>query len=744
MMHLRMLQMVTEALNQQMVSRVNRADFAEGLISHVQNLLWFASLSISDLRENMIDYIRRRHASAARLSQSGPENEESESVYGLDAKEAMLEVEYLSRKSQSREIPVKPELPLRPSTKAVSYQPPRPTPDRSRKGKSRGEMSAPKISGNRNRSAVSFDNSMLPLGMASDNNWNFDGSLQSSNRRKRDGHRRMSMGGGGGQNEMGSFQVKFLLKFKQVRNQDKSGVQRQELLGLVSRHCQWIITSGDLPFRKIMSRFISDMRARGSIGTRKASWGKAKSRKDQEQDFQVVKTRTLREQLLQVSEFVSTLASTIWRMHETLQSRRDPTPLRELFIPQCIKAIWPVVLNDLEPIIFEWYKDVYKQTSTELLNYWEGVRRDTEMSSPAIKAKTKILQTRLSSLTTILKDKKFIGFSLQGKIESLLSIVRNVPSVVPKDREASADSLLSILSYCIFAAGVPQVCAHVHYLADMVMLVYPEDAFGELGCTVTSLVCAAQYGAGLEVPSYMELVECLVEETGGLTTSTAGHETPDKTIRLKKAAASEGIGLVKKKKLPAAPPMPKRTNSWQTQGGDISDLIAVCQHAAKHAGRRSKSQRPLFVASELVRHLYGSRICNSRQDAVRLGQTLEAYGIIRPFIANKESSSALGSDSSLSYNSSSSSVRKVGIYWGKHNPGKDDLKSRAGGKLSNHKLRIKNLKFGTNDSQWEVAGKFGDAGQKMRSAFQYSVQNLSAMWNKRKTIDGAVPLPKTK
>eukprot|EP00466_Bigelowiella_natans_P009794 jgi/Bigna1/76473/fgenesh1_pg.41_\ len=88
LMHLRMLQMVTEALNQQMLSRKNHAAYAEGLTSHVQNLLWFASLSISELQTgkgNIIDYIRRRHASAAHLSESGVAGAD-ESVYYHEGK----------------------------------------------------------------------------------------------------------------------------------------------------------------------------------------------------------------------------------------------------------------------------------------------------------------------------------------------------------------------------------------------------------------------------------------------------------------------------------------------------------------------------------------------------------------------------------------------------------------------------------------------------------------------------------
>mmetsp|Transcript_34415 Transcript_34415/g.55359 ORF Transcript_34415/g.55359 Transcript_34415/m.55359 type:complete len:95 (+) Transcript_34415:973-1257(+) len=51
----------------------------------------------------------------------------------------------------------------------------------------------------------------------------------------------------------------------------------------------------------------------------------------------------------------------------------------------------------------------------------------------------------------------------------------------------------------------------------------------------------------------------------------------------------------------------------------------------------------------------------------------------------------------------------------------------------------KKLHFAANATNWEVVGKFGEAGQRARTAFQYSVQNLAAMWRRRKSLGFAAP-----
>jgi len=151
---------------------------------------------------------------------------------------------------------------------------------------------------------------------------------------------------------------------------------------------------------------------------------------------------------------------------------------------------------------------------------------------------------------------------------------------------------------------------------------------------------------------------------------------------------------------------------------DTSDLIAVCQHAAKHVGKRSEkaNQRRLFVvAKELTRHLYVTKISTSPRDAIFLGQTLEAYGIIRPYDPNRKECSS----SSMV----SGSVLEAEV----------DIKAMC----------EKKLHFAANATNWEVVGKFGEAGQRARTAFQYSVQNLAAMWRRRKLVtDKTTILPR--
>jgi len=727
LMHLRMLQMVTEALNQQMLSRKNHAAYAEGLTSHVQNLLWFASLSISELQTgkgNIIDYIRRRHASAAHLSESGVAGAD-ESVYYHEGKLDSLRSDTIeelgSQMGDDIELDMLKGKPSRSSSVSSSSHrhherfrmAAKPTP--STKGQQTSRQTTGKslhMNGRRSHSAVSFDSSVVPRGgcaQKAESSWGFG-----DQRRTADGHRRMSMGGGGGQNEMGSFQVKFLLRFKQVRNQDKSGVQRKELIALVSTHCEWILSSEDLPFRKMVMRFVSDMKQSRSIAAAKSSdpWGKASAKTASRERDEVVKKRTLREHLLQVSEFVNTLALTMWRMHGTLQSRRDPAPMREMFVPACVKIIWPVVLKDLESIIFEWYREVYKTASADLLEYWTNLRKEsdgrcTEGSSGgeeleegrggadrretanATRKEHELVAKRLKPLTLILKSGQFLNNGgLKGKIDCLLALIHDVPNVFPRGHCANADSLLSVIAFSLIAADIPEICAHVHFLADMVMLVYSEDALGELGCSVTSLVCAAQYGAGLDAENYAELVRSIYTEVSG-----EGHTEDARST---------------------VPPDVKDISRSDSGLKDTSDLIAVCQHAAKHVGKRSEkaNQRRLFlVAKELTRHLYVTKISTSPRDAIFLGQTLEAYGIIRPYDPNRKecSSSSMGSGSVLE--------------------AEVDIKAMC----------EKKLHFAANATNWEVVGKFGEAGQRARTAFQYSVQNLAAMWRRRKSLGFAAP-----
>jgi len=689
--------------------------------------------------------------------------------------------------------------------------------------------------GRKSRSAASFDSSVMPLGTET---WNsrYEHEPPRSGRTRND-HRRMSMGGGGGQNEMGSFQVKFLLRFKQVRNQDKSGVQRQELVGLVQKHCTWIINSVELPFRKMIDRFVLDMRAGGSVRCmRDDPWGKSAKPAHAGNGYDgadEIKKRSLREQLLQISEFVSTLALTIWRMHETLQSRRDPGPMRDLFLPVCKKTIWPVVLRDLEHIIFERYRDVYKQTSLELHSNWSKLRSEVEgkgrndPEGEVVYRKFRLIADRLVPLSLILGGNKFGGDRLQGKTEALLTLIRTVPLVVPSESTASADNLLSMISFCLIHTNIPDACAHVHFVSDMVMLVHSDDALGELGCSVTSLTCAAQYSAGLETDDYVELIESLAEEIGidsndckkyqksaprttrdagggadddeddeddeeedkkssvsepgrdarawskSLTASitvqgvespmgsiSGGTATPESTSQKGKRASLDGMGAGEHGEKKRNVKTEARLRYWQ---GDISDLISICQHAAKHVGFRATLLSPtvssgqpdptksssekiqphtrrVFSAGELVSHFYRSQICDSTADAIYLGRTLEAHGVIRPHLEKNrkvwnsppEKSPPLPPKGANS-NESGKGRKGIGIRWGSRSSifkkRSGDLDKKGAVKTS---IKERKLVFDNNHDHWEVAGRFGDAGQKFGGAFQSSVQTLASMWKTRK------------
>mmetsp|Transcript_18666 Transcript_18666/g.26270 ORF Transcript_18666/g.26270 Transcript_18666/m.26270 type:complete len:248 (+) Transcript_18666:64-807(+) len=226
----------------------------------------------------------------------------------------------------------------------------------------------------------------------------------------------------------------------------------------------------------------------------------------------------------------------------------------------------------------------------------------------------------------------------------------------------------------------------------MVMLVYSEDALGELGCSVTSLVCAAQYGAGLDAENYSDLIRSLYTEVNGDDTKGSGKNISGAS----RAVPSDG----------------KEFTRADSGLKDTSDLIAVCQHAAKHVGRSEKAnqRRLLLVAKQLTHHFYVTKIAASPKDAVYLGQTLEAYGIIRPYDPNRK-----GCGSSMA----------SGIYL------ETDIDIKA--------MSKKTLHFAANTRSWEVLGRLGETGQRARTAFQYSVQNLAAMWKRRKSLGCAAP-----
>jgi len=744
-MHLRMLQMVTEALSAQMVNRSNTTVFAEGLISHVQNLLWFASLSISELQVEMVEYIRKRHASG--LFEIAIPDEDG-SVFGAyDAVPPLPKGPVPTPPGRkSTPIPARDEK-LHPQSRSG-------TPYRSsslitpkRKKQSRKD---------RQRSSASFDSGALPQ-----NREHIGLQVVRTGSRKRDGHRRMSMGGGGGQNEMGSFQVLFPLRFKQLRNEDKSGVQRKELDVLVKRHCTWILSSVELPFRKMVQRFVQDMKSKRSIGSTATTrpWGQTA---DDGMGIEDIKKRNLRESLLQVSEFVSTLADTIWNMHLALQQRRDPGPMRELFIPVCIKAIWPVVLRDLEPIILSWYRDVYKETTEDLLAYWARVQKAADEKAPQIVEKRKSLEERVAVLTKVLNSEAFIGVKLKDKIGALLNLIKTVPLVVPKERDASADSLLSLLAFCMLSKPPPEVCAQVHFLADMVMMVHPDDSLGQLGCSVTSLVCAAQYSAGLEPEDYIELVETLYEDTTISRPSTIvesqsqsqgssasvpnngadKHQLDTSRSTSRDLSASITVGSQTRDVVVAPPDLQRdsteeglaatltptektsRLEYWQ---GDISDLLALCQYAAKYAGKKTRSGRRVFVARTLARKLFLSRIADSADDAVNLARTLEAYGVIRMHNKDAVKENITSSKKRTRRRSKKDEIEDM------KRASQPDLKAAAAKLTEAQRIEVMNmvkqgkmtvdeamesvlrqsetaLDFEPDKTLWEVAGRFGDAG----------------------------------
>eukprot|EP00466_Bigelowiella_natans_P009793 jgi/Bigna1/76472/fgenesh1_pg.41_\ len=554
--------------------------------------------------------------------------------------------------------------------------------------------------------------------------------------------------------------------------------------------------------------------------------GKASAKTASRERDEVVKKRTLREHLLQVSEFVNTLALTMWRMHGTLQSRRDPAPMREMFVPACVKIIWPVVLKDLESIIFEWlantqlrtifafkshmYREVYKTASADLLEYWTNLRKESD--------------GRCTEGGQFLNNG-----GLKGKIDCLLALIHDVPNVFPRGSFsvhfffnahcrkprvpdgcvvpghcANADSLLSVIAFSLIAADIPEICAHVHFLADMVMLVYSEDALGthihilrtsgrrerggvdrrethydyypiaierehhiqlkkvwrtfsgllsllgELGCSVTSLVCAAQPSSiALKARMHHRVSFCVngipnferymrIPKVRSIYTEVSGEgHTEDARSTVPPDVKGD------RQRADVVASMLVKCDAGRRTSWDTSDLIAVCQHAAKHVGKRSEkaNQRRLFlVAKELTRHLYVTKISTSPRDAIFLGQTLEAYGIIRPYDPNRKecSSSSMGSGSVLE--------------------AEVDIKAMC----------EKKLHFAANATNWEVVGKFGEAGQRavsiyiqddlcvvlevmmietyvswctraVRTAFQYSVQNLAAMWRRRKSLGFAAP-----
>ncbi|GAB5367505.1 hypothetical protein AAMO2058_001236300 [Amorphochlora amoebiformis] len=747
LMHLRILQMVTETLNRQMLSRDSSASFAEHLISHVQNLLWFASLSISELKENMVDYIRKRHVTPLKFTSTSGDD----SVFQIDSKSFDARVSSpnfrtpqptprtiardeknlsIVAPTHSRSPPPKKKIneKKKNNKQASSHNYDKETSkkrDRSRNNSySSLSLGTEFLSRHthRARSATSFDTSVVPTGQdLRREEWQYSSQ---SLRRGREGHRRLSMGGGGGQNEMGRFQVKFNIGFKQSRNQV---VKRKALIDLVTNHCNWILASSELPFRTMLNRFISDMKASGSIAQLSGDpWGKAHGVVG-EADYDDIKKRTLREQLLQISEFVTTLAQTIWSMHETLKSQRKP-----------------------EAIIFMWYRDVYRQPSVDLLEYWECTRKQASGMTPDLDKKHAKLTERLSPLCSILKSTKFCSNSLQNKIDSLLTLIRTVPLVVPRERKASADSLLSILAFSIMSAATPEVCAHVHFVADMVMLVHDDDALGELGCSVTSLICAAQYSSELESPGYTELIESLCEEIGILpsaepsqvsdhmsSVSEPSRDWPNLSVVTPLGSmkiSNENLNIEDEKSELRRGVEVERSRSWQA---DDSDLIAICQQAAKSVGQRSSANRCIFSARALARYLFLSKICTSAKDAIRLGRCLESHNIIRHYHERRNS------------NTSTTATKETQLDKKKTDEiltptRKSFFRPRSKERLSSNQSdnAMTTFRFDVNTRMWEVVGRIGDLGKHAQtSKFQYSLQTLAAMWKKRKSLEGALTSP---
>mmetsp|Transcript_1996 Transcript_1996/g.2838 ORF Transcript_1996/g.2838 Transcript_1996/m.2838 type:complete len:854 (-) Transcript_1996:164-2725(-) len=788
LMHLRILQMVTENLNQMMSrAKASHESFAENLTSHVQNLLWFASLSVSELKVDMVHYIRKKFSGSLTLTPSG-----EESVFKYDD----IKEEKRDEKSGSSSSPggqsgarpwrgrsgsdsrTAPPVPIRNphptpkpriDTRVVSHEkpklhsapprvelnsippppshsPPPPETSVSRKKKTgrkktyrsmslvvgsklKESLSVPQdFFRSRTRSATSFDSNVVPQG--ADRRAEAFGYESTSlrMRRGRDHHRRLSMGGGGGMTEMGKFQVKFNIYFKQIRNQSN---KRRELVDFTRNHCSFVLRAPELPFQNMLHKFIEDTK---SGGTEKR-WGK--SLVEEKED---TKKRTLREQLLQVSEFVATLATTIWSMHKTLESQRKPGPMRELFLPICKKAIWAIVLKELQSTIFEWYRFVYHQASIDLLNYWERIQKEVESSSSDIRQDCRKLKKKLEPLINILKSERMESTSLAEKMEALSSLIRTVPLMVSSRGRASADSLLSILAFCILSAAKGEVCAHIHFLADMVMLVHQEEALGELGCSVTSLICAAQYSSGLDSSGYAELVGSLIEELDSDSLQVSAEQSDeDRQSSMSEPSRDSGIWSFispppseskrksegdfdkERSKSNTADSVDTKMRFWQ---GENSDLIAICQHAVKSIGKRSTSNRCILTGATLVRHLYRRKICSSREDAIQLGRSLEAHGIIRPYRAERRSKDE------------KETGQKPPPLPKKPVPKPPKKSSKRSNDI---KMLIRSKKqpsFDSNSNIWEVAGRFGDL-RHTGGTFEYSEQTLAGMWNKRKALENS-------
>ena len=544
----------------------------------------------------------------------------------------------------------------------------------------------------------------------------------------------------------------FLLRYKQARNQggEGAGAAWDALNRLVTSHCDWALGSASLPFRRIVDAFVDKMQSVRCDTQAKGASGAGDDYDMTRAHLRVVK---LRERMLDISGFVNTLSAAVWRVHGTLRSRRDPGPMRDMFTRACVRSAWLRVMDAMSTHVLNWYRAVYSNENKSLTAQWAECRRGAaQMAGRHASAREASLDRALSPVIQIVQGDAFTSDHLMDKVDAATALIRTVPLVLPRGLAATADAALSVIAYCLVrgAGSGVSLCSNLHFLSDLYVLVYADDAMGETGCAVTSLMCAAQYASGLDVHGYVDLLQTLspdIDDTappdrapatmplvepmeaqdsalvGAAATRSSPHGSPgsrSNTPRSRSKSVSSG-GVTSAL---AGPEVDGK--SGRSGGSDDAwahgdpDLVAICQHVVKTVATREKrttsktsKSRAVFTARAIVKRLEDAGICASKQGAIRLARLCADRCMIMPY--KPESTAATSaSDPSIAVSSGAT-----------------------------------HAEFTADDTVW-VAGRFIDANSlkqspqeaglttcatgRMESIFEYEPKTLAAMWRRRRAM----------